>query len=424
MMPARRRQHWISPIALGTGQIAHGASWIVLAALAARQPFALGLPALAWLHLVALGWLTLTALAVLVHVIPAFTDAPWRGGQIARASLLLYAAGVVVLVVAFWNGATGALPWAGAIVAGALLGYLIPAGRTLATVYSGPRVEAAIARALTITLASLLVTVAIGVALTLALAGRAPLGILSNGPPIHAAFGLFGWLSLLIMGVSARTVRPITGNASRFRWAHIAAGTLEACGVIVVALGVLFATTPAVWLGTIALFAGALLYSADLADVLRRATVRHRPPQAFLAAGALWFLIALVLAIGMLTGEPWAPAAIYVFLIGWIGQLVNAHIHHIGVRLIATITRGDDDETRPGELLAAPLSWATFGLFQCAVAAGAFALLAQTPPLLEAAALLGFAGWLTLLTNIAVAASRARQPQPPPDSRATISLLG
>jgi hypothetical protein len=423
-MPGARRQHWIPPVALGTGQVAHGASWILLAGLAARQPFALGLAALAWLHLVALGWLTLTALAVLVHVIPAFTDAPWRSGQIARASLLVYAAGVVALVAAFWDGATGALPWASAIVACALLGYLFPAGRTLVAAYTGPRVEAAIARALTITLSALLVTVGIGVALALALAGRAPLGILSSGAPIHAAFGLFGWLSILIMGVSARTVRPITGNGSRVRWAHIAAGTLAASGVIVIALGVLLSAPPITWLGTIALSAGAVIYCADLADVLRRATVTHRPPQAFLAAGAVWFLTGLALAIGMLAGQPWGPAAIYVLLTGWIGQLVNAHIHHIGVRLIATIARGDDDETQPSELLTAPLSWATFGLFQCAVAAGAVGLGKQTPPLLEAAALLGFAGWLTLVANIAVAANRARRPQPPLDSRATISLLG
>jgi len=88
--------------------------------------------------------------------------------------------------------------------------------------------------------------------------------------------------------------------------------------------------------------------------------------------------------------------------------LAYAHIHHIGVSLIATIARGDDDETRPGELLAAPLSWTSFGLFQIAVAAGASALIAQTPPLLGAAALFGLAAWLTLGINLAIAAKRAQ----------------
>jgi hypothetical protein len=404
-----QRQHWIPPIALGAGQLAHGASWMLLFILAVAQPFALGLPALAWLHLVALGWLTLTALAVLVHVIPGFTDAEWKGQSIARGALFVYAVGVIALVTAFWKTSIAALPWAGALVAVALLGYLIPALQTLAAAFAGPRIEAAIARALTITLSALLVTVAVGVALAFALAGRAPVTLLAGGPPVHASFGLIGWLTILIMGVSARTIRPISGARSRFRWAHVAAGALELGGVFLILAGVLFGTASIIWLGLIAIFAGAIVYVADITDILRRATVTHRPPQAFLAAGLLWLILGLTLAIVTLAGKPWGAATAYVVLIGWVGQLVNAHIHHIGVRLIATIARGDDDETQPGELLTAQLSWTSFALFQVAVAAGAIAIVAELPQLLGAAALTGFAGWLTMAANIARAANRARR---------------
>ena len=423
MIPRVKRQHWIPPIALGAGQIAHGASWVLLFLLA-LDGATFGLPALAWLHLVALGWLTLTALAVLVHVIPAFTDVPWKAGRVARGALFVYAAGVLLVVAAFWTRSTEALPWAGSLVAVALIGYLIPAARTLAAASLGPRVEAAIARALTITLGALLVTVAIGVALAFALAGRAPASLLTAGPPIHATFGLIGWLTILIMGVSARTVRPISGGGSRYPWAHIVAGSLEVAGVLIFASGALFGVPIVTVCGAIALLAGAVVYAADVAGGLLRATVSHRPPQAFFAAGTVWLVAGLALFTGTVAGAPWGPVTAYVILIGWAGQLVNAHIHHIGIRLMATIARGDDDETRPGELLAAPLSWATFVFFQCAVAAGAVALLVQLPSLLAAAALAGLAGWLMLGVNMFVAANRARQPQPPPDSRATISLLG
>ena len=423
-MFAGRRQHWIPPIALGAGQIAHGASWLLLLILALARPVAFGLPALAWLHLVALGWLTLTALAVLVHVIPAFTDAEWKGQSIARGALLVYAGGVVALVTAFWTTSIAALPWAGTLVALALLGYLVPALRTLVTTYRGPRVEAAIARALTITLSVLAVTVAIGVALAFALAGQAPAVLLAGGPAIHASFGLVGWLTILIMGVSARTIRPISGARSRYRLAHVAAGALELSGVFVFTVGVVFGTQSVMWLGLLAIVAGAIVYVTDMTDILRRATVTHRPPQAFLAAGLLWLIAGLALTIGALAGQPWGAAAAFVVLIGWTGQLVNAHIHHIGVRLIATIARGEDDETQPGELLTTPLSWTSFVLFQLAVAAGGIALVAGLPPLLGTAAVTGLAGWLTLVANIASAAKRARQPLPLPDPRATISLLG
>lgn len=49
--------------------------------------------------------------------------------------------------------------------------------------------------------------------------------------------------------------------------------------------------------------------------------------------------------------------------------------NHIGIRLIAAMVRGDEDQTRPGELLVSPLSWASFVCFQAAVATGELALM-------------------------------------------------
>lgn len=85
------------------------------------------------------------------------------------------------------------LPWAGSLVALALLCYLVPAGRTLAAAFARARLEAAIARALPITLTSLFVSALIGVALAWAIAGRGPASLLSYGPPIHASFA--HWLA-------------------------------------------------------------------------------------------------------------------------------------------------------------------------------------------------------------------------------------
>src|SRR5664279_3534262 len=120
MVGALGRRHWIPPVALVAGQLAHGASWILLLVLALHRPFTLGAPALGWLHLIALGWLTMTALTILVHVIPGFTDATWRGERIARGALLVFEAAVIVLVFGFWSGATAVLPWAGTLIVLAL----------------------------------------------------------------------------------------------------------------------------------------------------------------------------------------------------------------------------------------------------------------------------------------------------------------
>lgn len=191
------RRHWIPPVALAAGQLAHGTSWILLLVLALHRPFALGSPALGWLHLVALGWLTTTALAILVHVIPGFTDATWKGERIARGALFGFEAAVIALVVAFWTGAITLLPWAGSLIVLALACYLVPATSTLATAFAGPKTEAAVARALLIPLGSVLITSLIGAALAWTLAGRGPALLLTPGPPIYASFYVFlvlvGW---------------------------------------------------------------------------------------------------------------------------------------------------------------------------------------------------------------------------------------
>jgi hypothetical protein len=423
MVGALGRRHWIPPVALVVGQLAHGASWILLLVLALHRPFTLGAPALGWLHLIALGWLTMTALAILVHVIPGFTDATWTGEGIARGAIFIFEAAVLVLVVAFWNGATAVLPWAGTLIVLALGAYLVPASRTLATGFAGPETEAAIARALLITLGSLFITALIGAALAWALAAGGPAPLLSSGPPIHASFGIIGWLTVLVMGVSTRTVRPITGARSRRPRAHIAAGGCEIGGVLLFAVGLMLRTPVVEWIGVLAAVLGALAYVADLLDILFRATVVHRPPQAFLGVAAGWLVAGLALSVGAAAGSPWGAAAVYVLLVGWLGQMVNGHLYHIGIRLIATVARGDDDETRPGELLVVPLSWASFTLFQGAVASGACALVFNWAALLAGAAAAGLCAWITMGANAAIAAHRAVSFREPPDSPRPVSLL-
>lgn len=399
---------WIPPQGLIFGQLAHGASWALLLVMAMRG--LAGLPALGWVHLVALGWLTMTALSILVHVIPAFTDAVWRWESLARRSLIVYAIGVLLLVGAFCTSALRVLPWGGTLVALGLIGYTAPAGMTLAHALRVGREEAGIARALATTLGFLLLAAGLGVAFTWALNGRLPVSLLTVGPPVHAELGMIGWLTVLAMGVSARTVGPITGGRSRQPLIYATVGFSQVLGVLVVGAGSALRLPALIWIGTAVLGIGVLVYVADLAEVLRRATVRHRPPQAFLVAAAVWLVAAFILGVGALGGENWGPAFIYVMFIGWLGQIVNANLHHIGIRLLATAFRGDDDETRPDDLLSPTLSWTTFVLFQTAVILGALALFADGSALLSSAALAGLIGWAAMVANVLHAARRARRP--------------
>jgi hypothetical protein len=399
-------RHWIPPGALIFAQTAHGTSWVLLAIVAwygqLSAPSGLGL---AWIHTVALGWLTMAALGILIHVIPGFTDVRFAYQNVARYALLPFALGVLLFVVG-WIAGLQLMAIGAFTIAVASVCYVVVSAQALAQAPSVGKREASIARALTINLTFFLVTTVLGATMAAALAYGWFARTLAYLPAIHANIALYGWLTMLVYGVSVRTMRPICGAQSRIPRLHIIVGSSVLIGPILVALGVVL--SPALtWIGALLLGAGTIAYASDALDVVRRATVPHRPPQAFAVAAVVWLVLSSVLALGVMLGKPWAPAYLFVLLVGWIGQMVNAHVLHIGVRLIATIVRGDDDETRLGILLDARLSWSAFAAMQLAVVLAAAGLIAVLPTVVAIGAGAGFVGWLSLLANAMVARSRA-----------------
>ena len=404
-VPARR--HWIPPGALIFAQVAHGVSWILLAIIAASAGVAVVNGAgLAWIHTVALGWLTMAALGILIHVVPGFTDVRWLRERAVRFTLLPFGAGIACFVAGWFLSPLVVLIGAMVMVV-AFLGYYFIAVSTLRHASEAGKTEAAIGRALTINLSFLLVVLLIGVVMAGALAGGRYSALLARLPAVHAELALYGWFTMLVYGVSARTLRPICGALSRFRRMHVVVASSVLLGPILLAIGIGVDIRSIAWLGAIVIGAGALCYAFDTLDIVRRATVRHRPPQAFVVASVVWLTVATLLGFGLLLGEPWASAYVFVMLIGWIGQMVNAHFLHIGVRLIATVIRGDDDETRPGALLDARLSWLAFAAMQSAITLCCYGLLVNAASAVGSGAAIGLIAWMALAANAIVAARRA-----------------
>jgi hypothetical protein len=400
---------WIPPAGLLAGHFVYGLSWLLAASTALTGTLGLGVE-LAWVHLVALGWITTIALAILVHVVPGFTDAKWVHERLARAAIPVFAAGALLLSAALGLNSSSLLPLAGSITTAALAAYLFAALQTLAR--PGPeRQGRAVAGALALTLAILALTAALGYAFTLAL-GRGLFPDVLRLAPAHAILGIVGWLTILVTGVSTRTFRPIFGAKSRIVFAHIIVGAALATGTVVAALGVTLRSGVLLDLGFSAIAAGALAYVADGLDIARRATIAHRPPQAFAIASMLWLVAALGFVVAARFGAPALPVAVFIALAGWVGQMVNAHVHHIGIRVLATLVLGDDDETRPQELLDARLSWSTFATAQLAVLLGALGLASMRTEILGFAGLFGFAAFLTLSANIVVARETALRRRP------------
>lgn len=403
------RRHWIPPAGLLFGQICHGASWLL--ALGIAVVFSADttvLPAIAWIHLVALGWITVTAFSVLLHAIPAFLDVTWKRESLARISLGVAAAAIAAFVVAFCIG----LPWLGivaSIVAIALFTYLTTAWETLGAAFRAEDpLDRAVGRAFAMTLAMLGLAILLGLTLAWGIDGAFSPSLLVRLPGAHANLALFGWLTLLIYGVSARTLRPIAGVRSRWPKMHVVVGSATLLGALILPLGMALESNAVAWAGGALLGLGAACYIVDTSDVLRRSTNPHGPPRAFVAAALTWLAVAVALGAGVLFGEPWQAAYVFVLLMGWVGHMVDAHIFHIGVRLLATIYRGDDDETRPIELLDPRLAWTAFALFQIAVAAVTAGLLLPSKTACAAGAATGFLAWVVTMSAMLAARRAAR----------------
>lgn len=395
------RRHWIPPLGLGFGQLCHGLSWIFALWTALRV--GIGWPSppeIAWIHLVALGWVTITALSVLLHAIPTFVDVTWRYETLARYALFAAAVAVGAFIVALlWAPVT--LGIVATLLAFALMTYLATAWATLLQAFrSADRIDRAVARAFAVTLAVFAVAVILGAMISWLVTGARMPASIAMLPPAHANLALFGWLTLLIYGVSAGTLRPITGNRSSRPAVHVVVGTSTLLGAPLLAIGSAIESSMLLWLGGALVAAGAGAYISDVISLLARATIAHRAPQAFVAAGVSWLAVAMVLGAGTLAGMPWQAAFGFVMLAGWVGQFVNAHIFHIGVRLIATIYRGDDDETPPQALLDARWSWSVFAAMQVAVALVAVGLLSGSVRAVAVGAAVGLTGWVAMMAAL------------------------
>ncbi|HEY9899160.1 MAG TPA: hypothetical protein V6D00_08260 [Pantanalinema sp.] len=418
-MSAPASRPWIPPAALITGQLAHGASWLLLMAFAWPSTPGLSMPGLAWIHAVALGWLTLTALGVMVHVIPGFLDIEWIAEGVARWSLLPFALGVLLLVAGFALTAPIALSGGAVLILLGLLGFAGPALATVLSFKPPAGTKAPFRFSFTLVLGALGVAAALGATMAWALAG-APWGqVLGWLPPIHAVLAGGGWLTLLIIGVSTRTLFPVTGRRRadhKLRF-HVWVSSGLTLGFVLLLVGLLPGVAHPAWrwAGLAALAIAAVLYAIDGAELVIGAPNDHKPPIAFVSMTLIYLVATVLIGLGVNAGHPeWQAALAFVGLIGWMGQSVNGYLMHIGIRLLTTVVRGDDDETRPGQLLVPWLSWTAFVATQAAVVGGTALLLLGLGHYLPWVGACGLVGWVALMVNVRMAYLKARKwPQDP-----------
>lgn len=392
---------WIPPLPLAFGMASFGLSWVALWEVARSGPLGLSFFSLGWVHLVALGWITTVAVAILLHAVPGFLDIAWTGAGavVARACTPIFAVASFSLALGFFVNSVPLLEVAGTTALASLAIYAAALAQPLLAAMRRRGAARAVARAFAITLALLIATASLGVGFAYALGGRLPAGLLMGAPAAHALLGIGGWLTLLVAGVSARTMGPIAGTRSRAIALHVGASTALLAGTLLAAGGAAARIPFLGFAGAALLAIGAILYASDIVDVVLRAKVPHRAPQVAMVCAGAWAIVAAGLVLAAELGAPLAAAAVYAALIGWVGNAVVAHLHHIGVRVLLTSLRGEDDETRPGAVLDARLTWLAVGLYQASALAGTTAIALGDAALLAVAAYAGGFAFLAMLGN-------------------------
>jgi hypothetical protein len=402
---------WIPPFAIMASLMAHGLSWLLLALTPWPNVPGLSFPALAWIHLVALGWLTMTALAIMVHVIPGFLDTDWELEGVARWSLLPYGIGTLLLVSGFLGIGPWAFQWGSGLLIASLAGFMVPAMITMVRYRPPAGTKVPYRFAFTLVLSALAIAAVLGGIMAWALAGAPWPHLLQPLLPLHAVLAGGGWLSLLILGVSTRTIFPVTGRKRFLMPFHVIISAGFTGGLILLLVGLVPGLEHVAWrwLGLLLAGLAAVLYLIDVAQILWKAPNPNRPPQAFIAASLVYFVAVVLLGVGVNAGlTSWQAPLAFVALVGWIGQSVNGYLLHIGMRLMLTMVRGDEDETAPVEVVSQAWSWTAFVLFQVAVLWGVGVLLAGRGEWLPASGVLGLLGWFWLVGTALLAYRKAR----------------
>lgn len=286
--------------------------------------------ALALTHLLTLGYLGAAMQGALLQMLPVMLGAPlrWAGG-LSWCGLLGLATGAPLLAAGLSWGEPALLSAALVALALAWLPFLAGlAGALLRTPSGG-----AAAWAMRMAGLALLATVLSGLALAGGLAGHWPLPDLPRLVDLHAGWGLFGWITLLVVGVAYRVVPMLQLTPAYPRRLQVALVCLLVAGLLAWSLA-----DELVWLRAPALAAGGgggLLFATVTLYLQRRR--RRRLADVTLDFWRLG-LVALVLAALLYLALAWLPATLrgavevslgVLFLLGFAASLVNGMLYKI-----------------------------------------------------------------------------------------------
>jgi hypothetical protein len=296
-------------------------------------------------HIVAIGWLGLLMIGASLQFVPVLVDKPLAAPGLAAPALITLVAGLSCLVLGFLalDGSAG-LP----VVLLPIGAILLSLGFSLAFVMLGltlvrSRLPNLPSGMVAIGLASLLVTMLLGLVFALVLSGQienaATDRLLSQAIPLHAALGLGGWLSLAAIGVSYRLLSMFMLSPETKRLTSRAVPWLAGGAVfLVVAAVVVIVVSGAdiAWPVTMAVLLTLIAVGLYGHDVIAMVRTRRRKALELNIRMSLVAMIHLCIAVLLLAGMGWtgklgdhAPALIYLVAFGWLTGLGLAKLYKI-----------------------------------------------------------------------------------------------
>ncbi|WP_244564735.1 hypothetical protein [Rhizobium sullae] len=291
-------------------------------------------------HCVTIGWLGLLMIGASLQFAPVLTGAALATERFNLPALVAIVAGLATLICGFAAIKTGSptaaliMPVAAALLAAGLLGI----GAVLFTgLWRGRNVHAA-APLVLLGIFCLAVTVILGVGFALVLSGVTDVPLIVDlalrAVPLHAGFGLGGWMSLAAIGVSFKLMSMFLLSPDTSRTRVVLAGGACTFLILAVALSCLFAggdviepllfISAVVFLGTIAVYATEMrtLYRTRRRKTLELNSIGSIPAFVLLALS----MAALVTSMPLNADDRIRAAIVYLFAFGWLSGLGLAQL--------------------------------------------------------------------------------------------------
>ena len=370
---------FISPAGFLFMHLFQGAGWVLLLAMVSSGDSWGSSLSFAVIHAFGLGFLSLAVLSVLVHVLPAachvlvgerLSDRWPIGALIPGAALVVSGFGLTDFRISLLGGLFIFVP---------ILFTVLRVSYELTKRSESWKTEPGLLGLMILgTLLFFLSGISLGIFMLYHILVPPLPPSFSSLPIVHATLMIGGWLALIVTAVFSRTSGPTLGSTVPFRRVGAAWGLISV-GILVGVIGLL-TESRFVWISAFGVSILAfLLYYGSLIFFLFRSHPVNPVPRRYLISSVFYGMTGGgILVFFLLLNSPFANMGVlFIFLMGWLGQFLLAHLYHLGPRLLSLLRQGPDDFTPPIALLDMRRSLLTFFLYQTGIGLSTLTLLFQ-----------------------------------------------